>query len=172
MWNGNTCIVLIFFFTIEGFSKAQYIRIWLMGNPKRLSNNWQGLKYSADTRHMYGKEENFNHVVFVSVDLVKQMAFLSMGGHHPVPVGVDSLAWLEQKGRGRWPFFCLPDCLNWDIGLLLDVWTCLYKPGSPGSQGFGLGMEPQHYFTGLQLEDSRSWSSLASIILELWVNSL
>lgn len=29
---------------------------------------------------------------FVSVDLVKQMAFLSMGGHHPVPVGVDSLA--------------------------------------------------------------------------------
>lgn len=27
-----------FFFSVESFSKAQYIRILLMGNPKRLSN--------------------------------------------------------------------------------------------------------------------------------------
>ena len=28
------------------------------------------------------------------------------------------------------------------------MWTCPYKSGSPGSQAFGLGMEPQHCFHG------------------------
>lgn len=33
---GTLCILLIFFFTIEGFEKAQCIRILLMGNRERL----------------------------------------------------------------------------------------------------------------------------------------